>query len=426
MPLLNEFKLGADPEFVIVNNGHLQQYAGRVAPYAPWGLDHSNWVIEPHPKPDPSVRALVHNIRASMNDFAIRAPLGAWRAGSYIEAPERTVTLGGHVHIDQPNYTPAQQESMDLFTQYLERLDILPRAESEQRRQSGTGYGRFGDFRREHGHFEYRSMGSWLYSQRVTKLCLAGLKLIMVDPEAVPATLHTPTRASLIGLRSFYERFKHRDDDIDWILDSGILGKKLQVRPDRDLREVWRVIPAEEKPHWKEEEARRLAAIAPPRVPMPQETTPLNTGVGVWPFNTIAIRNHVYWAAGGLRPALVEGLARYLDTLVGMGLPEPQPGVSFRTDPLGVVFQCVGIVGQPWFAVRYGHTTLRTTIDGRPYGFWILPSAAASIEGRELARAILRRAVRNGTIGGQGVIGYAETLMFQLQEVGPTQNNVEF
>lgn len=170
MALLNDFKLGADPEFVIQEGAHIKQYKMTVRDaYVPWGIDHGGWVIEPHPKPEFSVRALTINLKKSFNDFATVAPTGKWKAGAYLQATERVVTLGGHVHIDKPKVTPEQLKGLDLVAKHLEALDILPATECEERRNAGAGYGKYGDVRVEHGHFEYRTLPSWLYSQRVTR-----------------------------------------------------------------------------------------------------------------------------------------------------------------------------------------------------------------------------------------------------------------
>lgn len=256
MPLLNKFLVGADPEFAILHQGHAQQFHTPYNPLSPWGLDHNNWVIEPHPKPALSIRELIQNLRVSFNDFARVAPEGRWRAGAYIQAPERTITLGGHIHLDLPRCTTAQRDALDLFTRHLEALDILPATECRNRRTSS--YGHFGDIRTEHGHFEYRTMASWLFSQRVTKVCLLGAKLIAVDPTAPEEVLGNSSEASVARLRAFFERFKAKDDDADWILSGSLLHRKLNVRPDRDLRTVWRVEPQAETPHWKQEQQRVL------------------------------------------------------------------------------------------------------------------------------------------------------------------------
>lgn len=250
MPFVNDFLVGADPEFVVIEQGHLKNCRDLATRNKPWGLDHDGWVIEPHPKPEFSVRVLVQNLKISMNDYATVSPTGVWKAGAYLAAPERRVTLGGHVHFDRRTYIIEQIVALDLFTKYLEALDILPKDDCVKRRNHGT-YGDYSDVRAEHGHFEYRTMPSWLYSQRVTKLCLTGAKLLMVDPGAAQETLGATARAASIEkLKSMFERFRHKDEDADWLL-STTLNRKLNIKPDRDLRDVWKVVPQKEAVSWK-------------------------------------------------------------------------------------------------------------------------------------------------------------------------------
>jgi hypothetical protein len=249
MSLLNAHLFGADPEFVVLNGTAIVPYRTRVSPTAPWGIDHGGYVIEPHPKPEKSVRKLIDNLKVSFNDFAVVAPEGKWRAGAFVSGTTpRNQSLGGHIHIDQPKASTEEVIALDRLASYLEKLDILPSAECQLRRDTG-GYGRAGDIRAEHGHWEYRSLPSWLYSQRVTKLCLVGAKLASLQPKV--ASEHLTGTASLTKLRNFYESFKNKDDDADWFLDGGILEKKLSIDVTRDLKEVWKVEPKKEEVSWK-------------------------------------------------------------------------------------------------------------------------------------------------------------------------------
>jgi hypothetical protein len=251
MPLVNPFRIGADPEFAIVSGGHLMRATFPNDNFVPWGIDHGGYVVEPHPKPELSVRQLIENLKVSFNDFASRPhPEGKWLAGPVVTMQERIQCLGGHVHIDQPRCSQAQMTALDLFTQHLEKLDILPGKGCEERRNRGD-YGLWSDIRNEHGHYEYRTPCSWLFSQRVTKICLLGIKLTAVDAAAPKEVLGDPTKASKTKLRAFFERFKGKDDDVDWLLNTAVLSKNLNVKHDRDLKDVWRVEPKAEDPHWK-------------------------------------------------------------------------------------------------------------------------------------------------------------------------------
>lgn len=373
MPLLNDFLLGADPEFAIINNGHLQR--GREPErYSPWGLDHGAWVIEPHPKPDKSVRQLVKNIRVAMNDFAVNAPLGTWRAGAYLHYPERNLTLGGHVHLDLPKHTDDQITALDTFTNHLEHLNILPTQECNNRREEGAGYGRWSDIRAEHGHFEYRTMCSWLFSQRVTKICLTGAKLCMVDPEG-PATMGRPNTASLTKLHAFFERFKRKDDDVDWLLESDILRKKLVVNPSKDLREVWKVIPEQETPHWKEEEAKKKQQVQreAPAVLFAERFYTVIEGWVVMTQAPLLITNPRY-----------ERIATYIRENTRLMFPGHNAVIS------GVV-SFVGRVGAQW--QLYDTRSVRVSIGGTRHVFRVLPHFMNTPDLQAWTRTTLRDAV---------------------------------
>lgn len=258
MPFLNDYLIGADPEFAIVREGHLQLSRGAET-FSPWGLDHGGYVVEPHPKPAISVKELLKNLRKSMNDFALHTPEGVWKAEPAMQFPERLVTLGGHVHIDKPRYSDFQVQALDSLTSHMEKLDIFPSVSCQNRRNHN--YGKLGDIRAEHGHFEYRSFPSWLFSQRVAKVCLIGSKLAVSHPVEFIKALGAVRDTSVDMLKKTFELFKGKDDDVDWVLEANLFGKKLNIRPDRDLRTVWNVTPEKETPSWKEEEAAKKKAM---------------------------------------------------------------------------------------------------------------------------------------------------------------------
>lgn len=243
MTLVNDFKIGADPEFVFVTPDadlRLTPARGPIDEPMLYGLDHGGWVIEPHPIPDFSAKQVTRNIKVALNQIArVYGENEKWRAGAFLRANQRNVTLGGHVHIDQPRSVGTTVRAYDRFTSFLTRLDILPTRESDERRVNGGHlYGQLGDVRHEHGHYEYRSMCSWLFSQKTTMLCLTGIKLITAAPDTLPPA------ATLTGVRDlvkWLEGFKGQDDDVDWILDHDYFGKSMEARPDRDIKSVWKV-----------------------------------------------------------------------------------------------------------------------------------------------------------------------------------------
>ena len=385
MPLLNDFLLGADPEFVMLDEqGNMQAFNGRHNPYDPWGLDHGGWVIEPHPKPDMSVRLLTGNLKVAMNDFATVAPDYKWRAGAALVAPQRGITLGGHVHVDKPRCSAEQSRALDLFTQHLEALDVLPRTECQARRGMNGGYGNFGDVRVEHGHFEYRTFASWLFSQRVTKLCLLGTKLLIVDPAAATETLGAVQEASRTRLRNFFERFQNRDDDVDWVLESGMLRMKLNVRPDRDLREVWKVIPEKEIPNWKQAHAEQQRPIT---------IVGDNIQGGLYPYVTSVATGYFYPEGFPDRPLdIIERQA----ILVEMQRLGRVPGEVIVGLPVGPVR--LGAVGNS-FAANTPTQIVTVPVLRTPHRFRLLANQRVTAEARTILRSFVRRVlVRPGRL----------------------------
>lgn len=258
--LLNDFLLGADPEVILLDPPKLingQSIRRRETATWLYGYDHNGYVVEPHPAPNKSARALCANIKKSLDVVADHFPSYRLRAGAYYNDPsERNITLGGHVHMDLRALTFQQIQAMDDVTGSLEALDILPSKECQQR-ASGGHYGRKSDVRNEHGHVEYRSMCSWLFSRKTSMLCITGLKLAAVAPDTVKAM------KSLKDLQSWIEGFKGKDDDVDWILNRGYFDDTLEARPDSNVKSVWRVDPSKAK-EWLAEPQPVIPVVAMP------------------------------------------------------------------------------------------------------------------------------------------------------------------
>lgn len=235
--LLNDFLVGADPEMVLLAPPDLINGSLRGLPTGNYyGWDHNGFVLEPHPKPALSVREVVHNIRKSLHVVGHQFDMYKFRAGAYLHTPQRVVTLGGHVHLDMKTFSVPQINAMDIFAESLESVDILPHAECQQRSKNGA-YGRKSDVRVEHGHAEYRSLCSWLFSQKTSMLAMTGIKLCAIAPDTVTAMATYP------ALRKWFESFKGKDDDVDWILDHDYLktSGSMEAKPDNNIKTVWRI-----------------------------------------------------------------------------------------------------------------------------------------------------------------------------------------
>lgn len=236
--LLNGFLLGADPELVLldpprlINGARVRLPNGR--PH--YGWDHNGFVVEPHPTPELSARRLCRNIKTSLDVLSSDFPEYRFRAGAhYRDEDTRSVTLGGHVHLDIPRLSSPQIRAMDIFAQSLVALDILPAEECGTRIREGA-YGRCGDIRTERGRVEYRTLCSWLFSRKTSMLSITGIKLCAIAPETITKVL-----TDVAELQGWIELFKGKDDDVDWILEHNYFATSMEARPDANVKAVWKV-----------------------------------------------------------------------------------------------------------------------------------------------------------------------------------------
>jgi hypothetical protein len=171
------------------------------------------------------------------------------RAGAFV--PGRPISLGGHIHLDLPVrpapspyseqfYRPTK-DALDLVTQHLEALDILPKHESEQRR-SHSEYGRWGDIRTDKGRIEYRTMASWLDRPEVAMLCLTAAKLAACDPTGTLGELQNLRATSFELLKRWFTQYRAKDVNARRVVDKifTLPEKQLQSTPGEDFRPAWR------------------------------------------------------------------------------------------------------------------------------------------------------------------------------------------
>jgi len=243
--LVNLFKIGCDPEFVMLNPPEQLVPADNYLPHdGPIGFDHSGRVAEFRPEPSRNTYLVVQRIQKLALSMEADTWDHEWRAGATVKHHMGFDTLGGHVHIDVP-FGSAKAlvivPALDLFTCWLETLDILPRADSTVRRtykhphNGGRTYGHFGDIRESEGHLEYRTMASWLYDPRVAMVCLTGAKLAARYPE------HTQTyligAPNIARLETWFGQHGKKDSNARVTADLVRPAVALDVKA--DVKEVW-------------------------------------------------------------------------------------------------------------------------------------------------------------------------------------------
>jgi Phage phiEco32-like COOH.NH2 ligase-type 2 len=254
--MLNNFRVGCDPEFILLDGNGKTVMANIHFPHdGEIGFDHNGRVAEFRPTPSRGVLPIVRKIQALVNDAKIPAT-AKLRAGALCNGD----ALGGHVHFGFNCFTEKPMDgysiltgggvfnakgaqvtkALDTLTKALEHLDILPKVESTQRRGHGQGYGRYGDVRDCHGHMEYRTMASWLYDPKVAFLCLTAAKLAAVDPEGTMEALVNCD--SFAKFSAWLSQYKGKDLNAtraaEKLLDKGL--KYLQVDPEADFRGRWK------------------------------------------------------------------------------------------------------------------------------------------------------------------------------------------
>jgi hypothetical protein len=270
--LINNFKIGCDPEFVAFDKDGQHMNVAAILTGRSIGFDHNGAVGELRPTASLDTWVILNRLKALVNHANLRQ-FGKLRGGAKVEwkpSPwdnRHSITLGGHIHIDinpykhqaNPEYQDEEDDlyvegqysvahsrrlkALDYLTKHLEALDILPAKECEERRKAGE-YGKWGQFRVKGGagtkyRTEYRTMPSWLYSPKVAYLCLTGAKLCAAYPGEALDCLGKP--GDFGRLKRLFERFGVRDSNAkraqEWLLEGDV--RRVQAPVDVDFRERW-------------------------------------------------------------------------------------------------------------------------------------------------------------------------------------------
>lgn len=212
-----EIVLGADPEFMLRNRqtGRMVP-ASRLFPKAgPVGCDdratrgtvRTYPLAEVRPQPTSSPIELIRNIRACLRracTFATPKELRAtrWEAGSM---PFRGYPIGGHVHFSNVELSSDLLRALDNYLAIPTML-IERNATAVLRRRK---YGHLGDHRvKEHGGFEYRTLGSWLMSPTIATAVLCLSKLVATEYRNLPSNwldTHAAQRAFYLCDKVYFQ-----------------------------------------------------------------------------------------------------------------------------------------------------------------------------------------------------------------------------
>ena len=252
MKALNNFLIGADPEFMLVENGMPVNVTRALGPpmlpeHGPVGWDHRGRVMELRPEPARHVYTVVRRIKKLLEESPMtRLKQYNW---SILDPSSHDVT-GGHIHFammprDDGGWTwPGGVRSarhvapaLAMISYLLETLDILPLGASFKRRFNSE-YGNFGDIRTKNNHFEYRAMSSWLHSPQAAFLALTAAKLTVCVPERA---LELDLGKGFSALQGFFRHFASVDVDaekaVENILPEGVVA--LRTDPSSCFQERW-------------------------------------------------------------------------------------------------------------------------------------------------------------------------------------------
>lgn len=261
-----EFQLGADPEFVMVNYknqlilaSNYFSYYGKVGCDAIWtGQNRADKpLVELRPDPAIQPRELVKNIYQCMQIAAkrMRGVSCKWLAGAL---PYKGFPIGGHIHFS----------GIDVNFKLLRALDnylTLPLtcAEDPKGISRRPKYGFLGDYRfPSHGGFEYRTPPSWLVSPTLTKGVFALAKLIAIEYSklrsepfqkvAIQKAYYSGNKSPLRKLvRSLQEELMQTETyeiyqkDLDAFFNYINSGKTWNENV--DFRRVWRISPYQKR-----------------------------------------------------------------------------------------------------------------------------------------------------------------------------------
>jgi hypothetical protein len=275
---INTFRIGADPEFGLIDKEGYWANPIYCSPayrdasgytYNPIGSD-AGGIAEIRPEPSYTVQGLLINIKKLLDDPEMNKFYAAykWRAGAVVTAKrsrqdqdnglERAQPVGGHIHLELPfkgyhgipdSVFQRRLDACDAMTRVLERLDILPQAESERRRAGA--YGHFGVAYSSGGtifaRMEYRTPCSWLFSPNAAFITLTGIKLAAVMPDlTINKFSHLETELQRWeALVEYFRHFRTVDSDAFYVYHRILKGrrldnlKRLKANPDNDIKVAW-------------------------------------------------------------------------------------------------------------------------------------------------------------------------------------------
>jgi Phage phiEco32-like COOH.NH2 ligase-type 2 len=218
--LVNRFCVGADPEFIFAKKAKVNSFGERVpveyvhaetldlSTLEAFGADMSGRQAELRAYPSRSVLKVVAsmmdemrwlNEAKSLDNYDWIAPAIFSRDG-----------VGGHVHIGRKRpHSETVIQSLDGLTRMLLASKMFD-GKGQESRHANTGYGRYGDYRRQAHGFEYRTMPSWLCTPWCAYLTLVLAKLAVLENFL---EIQTPKGKPELVILNLLRAYQGVDDD---------------------------------------------------------------------------------------------------------------------------------------------------------------------------------------------------------------------
>jgi hypothetical protein len=254
-----EIKLGADPEFMIANSRTKKMIpASDFFPrQGSVGCDNiriprrqQRPIAELRPQPDISPIILHANIKATLEQANKMAPYKNIKllAGSQ---PFPGYSIGGHIHFSN---ICLNSHILRVLDNYL-GLPVFLLEDQQTAVKRRNKYGRLNDYRiKDHGGFEYRTLGSWLVSPEISLAVLCLAKLVSSNFLQLPKNYFLSVKAHQAFYQGDAEYFREQFDelwqDIKKLDDYKKYSQELEIIPqmikksqiwdeNADLRKTW-------------------------------------------------------------------------------------------------------------------------------------------------------------------------------------------
>lgn len=247
--LINHFKLGADPEWIITRGGdRIDAASFGLRTASAFGADMNGRLLELRAYPSRWAVEVLAGIWDTLRWAAYCIPkqhsADHWLTGAY----QHDDGLGGHVHFGRKiPLRKIEAAALDEVNHLLANLGVFDEYLWSRRRSrrgnAGQAYGADGDTRPQIHGYEYRSFPSWLSSPEQAYTVLVLSKLAVQNPVKLLERKNNKHFQTLDDLCNFIGLYKHRDDDallLDMVIKRGF---SVVADSERDFLPQWGINP---------------------------------------------------------------------------------------------------------------------------------------------------------------------------------------